>query len=75
MVGQDSELHLYKEYDWLSLFRNPSKLKKLLGLGGKKKDDAKKADSDNSSTAEGTDPKSKGGDEQVNAGAISNLNY
>ena len=50
-----------------------SKLKKLLGLGGKKKENAKKADSDPTTAAEEANPTAKGGDEQVNVGTIINL--
>ncbi|OWO99771.1 hypothetical protein B2J93_6826 [Marssonina coronariae] len=51
----------------------PSKLKKLLGFGGKKKDDVKKNDSDPTSLPETAKPTPKEGDEQVNVGTIINL--
>jgi ABC-type multidrug transport system fused ATPase/permease subunit len=49
-----------------------SKLKKLLGLGGKKTKDVKKPDP-NPTTAPDVDPAAKGNDEQVNVGTIINL--
>ncbi|KAF8865738.1 hypothetical protein BDZ45DRAFT_611414 [Acephala macrosclerotiorum] len=50
----------------------PSKWKKLLGLGGKKDDD-KKSNQNGETAEEDADPTSKGGDEQVNTGTIINL--
>lgn len=50
-----------------------SKLKSLLGLGGKKKEDSKTVATPSTSDAEDTNPTSKGGDEQVNVGTIINL--
>lgn len=49
-----------------------SKWKKVLGLGGKKKEDGQKPLLD-PTTAPEADPKTKGSDEQVNVGTIINL--
>jgi ABC-type multidrug transport system fused ATPase/permease subunit len=69
-AGNDTVLGEKKDKDDAA---KPSKLKKLLGLGGKKKED-KKADLDSSSaTEEVADPTSKAGNEQVNTGTIINL--
>ncbi|KUJ20045.1 uncharacterized protein LY89DRAFT_641526 [Mollisia scopiformis] len=51
----------------------PSKWKKMLGLGGKKKDDSKKVDQNDTNAEGAADSTSKGGDEQVNTGTIINL--
>ena len=50
-----------------------SKIKKFFGLGGKKKDDSKPADTAPAVEEAEADPTSKGGDEQVNVGTIINL--
>jgi ABC-type multidrug transport system fused ATPase/permease subunit len=69
-AGNDTVLGDKKDKDDAA---KTSKLKKLLGFGGKKKDDAKKADSDPTTAGEEADPTVKGGDEQVNVGTIINL--
>ncbi len=50
-----------------------SKLKKLLGLGGKKKDEFKPASAAASIAGDADPTAAKGGDEQVNVGTIINL--